>query len=352
MHAPAKGPKRRSLVGPDDHEGVVGGRSEWRAALRVMSFLLLTGMLLTVTDVVVNVGVRQVRTSTFGVFNAIVDGRINAALLITGSSRAMNHFDPRVLQAHTGLTAFNIGVNGSQTDMQVAVLETYLSHNRKPELVIHSLDSFAFVTSRDGIWFPAQYFPYLGERPIRDALNAVDPDSWKVRRIPLYGYAVDDMHLTWLTGLRGLAGLHPREDRHAGFAPRREAWSHEFARFREGRREVAFTIDPQGVKDFEQLLVLCRRRGVPVLLVYSPVYYEMQALETNRAQLFSLFQDLAERYEVPLWDYSGSAISRHKEYFVNSQHMNAEGAAAFSSELAIALKRSTLVTAPPERWSN
>ena len=72
-----------------------------------------------------NTGLRRIDTAAFGVFNRIVNGEINAEILVTGSSRALTHFDPRVISGSTGLSAFNIGINGSQTDMQVAVFKTY-----------------------------------------------------------------------------------------------------------------------------------------------------------------------------------------------------------------------------------
>jgi hypothetical protein len=69
----------------------------------------------------------------------------------------------------------------------------------------------------------------------------------------------------------------------------------------------------------------------------------MQALETNRREIFARFEELAARYGATLWDYSASTVSSRKEYFYNSQHLNAAGAAAFSDEFARALVASPLV---------
>jgi hypothetical protein len=317
--------------------------SERRGAVRILIFMCLTVVLLVATNYLVNAGLRRITTSSFGVFNRIVNGRINAAILVSGSSRALNHFDPRVIHDRTGLTTYNIGINGSQTDMQLAVLKTYLKHNAKPSLLVQSLDSFTFVTSRGGVWFPGQYLPYLKEDAIYQALSAVEPDTWKARYLPLYGYAVQDMNFTWLTGLAGLAGRNPREDRYFGFEPREAHWTNDFARFKaEKRAGVEFKIEPQGVRDFEALMGLCKELGIPVLLVYSPVYYEMQDLEVNRDEIFGRFKDVARRYGAALWDYRRSPISFRMGYFVNSQHLNAEGAAVFSTEFGDALAASGL----------
>jgi hypothetical protein len=314
------------------------------AAGRIAGFVCVALAAMFALNWLIDAGLRSVETSSFGVLNGIVDGRINAAVLITGSSRALNHYDPREITASTGRTAYNVGINGSQTDMQLAVLRTYLNHNVPPSLVIHNLDSFTFVTSRAGIAFPGDYVPYLNESPIYETLSTIDANWWKSRYLPLYGYAVYDMRLTWLIGLRRWLGLNPREVRFGGFEPRQRAWSEDFERFRRSHSNgVRFEVEPQGMLDFEELVALCQRRGIRLLLVYSPVYYEMQALELQRQAMFDQFRDIANRYGAQLWDYSQSSISFRREYFYNSQHLNANGAAVFSADLAKRLKDSDLL---------
>jgi len=319
-------------------------RTTGSGVMSLCGFLLLLIGTLTVTDRVVDVGLRRIDTAAFGVFNRIVGGQINSAILVTGSSRALTHFDPRSIERATGRTAYNIGINGSQIDMQVAVLKTYLKHNAKPQLLVHSLDSFTFVTSHGEVFFPGQYLPYLNEDDIYDALKRIDPNIWKAKYLPLYGYSVQDMNFTWAKGLAGVMGWNPAEDRYQGFQPRHARWTGDFERFKEGSRSgVRFEIEAAGVQQLEELLRLAQAQGIRVLLVYSPVYHEMQSLETNRHEIFARFRELAARYGATLWDYSESPVSLRKEYFYNSQHLNAEGAAVFSDEFARALAGSAFV---------
>ena len=282
--------------------------------VRLCGFLLLLAAALTVTGQLVDTGLRRTGTAAFGVFNRIVDGQINAAILVTGSSRALTHFDPRIIEHETGRTTYNIGINGSQIDMQVAVFKTYLRHNAKPSLLVHSLDSYTFVTSHGGVYFPGQYLPYLNEPDIYDALDRIDPDTWKAKYLPLYGYAVQDMNFTWAKGLGALLGWRPAEDRHLGFQPRHAMWTDDFERFKQSSHgAVRFEIEAAGIRQLDELLRLCQAERIPVLLVYSPVYSEMQALETNRGEIFARFGELAGRYGATLWDYSRSPVSSRKK---------------------------------------
>jgi hypothetical protein len=304
------------------------------SAVRVLVFAALFFTQAWVSDRAVSEGLRRIQTSSFGVSNRIMTGRVNADIVISGSSRAMVHYDPRIIESRTGLTAYNIGLNGSQTDLQLALLKAYLEHNSPPKLVVHNLDLFSFVTSRE-IYNPAQFLPYLAEKPIYAAIQGVYADAWKWKYVPLYGYAVEDMRFTWMLGLKGLLGFQPPEDHIKGYVPRNLPWTGDFEAFRAGNPHgVRFEIEPRGVRDLEELVDTCRRANIAVLLVYSPEYTEMQALEQNRDEVIGKFHEICNRFHVPLWDYSDSAISRDRSNFYNSQHLNASGAGAFSSLFA------------------
>jgi hypothetical protein len=304
------------------------------ALARVAAFFGLLLLFVLGMHALITSGLRRIRTSEFGAWNQMMDGNVNAQVVITGSSRAAVQYDPRTIEHTTGKTAFNLGRNGSQTDIQLAVLKSYLRHNRKPDVVIHNLDAFTFVTSRE-IFDPAQYVPYLDDPELYQALKAIDKNQWKSRYIPLYGYVAEDMNFTWMRGVQGFFGRSPAEDYFLGFNPRFREWGPEFDRYKEANKAgVSFDIEPAGLKVLEELAQVCKDNGIELIFVYSPEYVEMQSLEKNRPEIFARFRDLADRYNIPVWDYSQSALSSDRNNFYNSQHLNAGGAAVFSQDVA------------------
>jgi hypothetical protein len=54
----------------------------------------------------------------------------------------------------------------------------------------------------------------------------------------------------------------------------------------------------------------------------------------NRTEIFARFESLARQYGAQIVDFSESPISADQKYFYNSQHLNADGATAFSRALA------------------
>jgi hypothetical protein len=302
--------------------------------LRILAFFGLLALAAIGLDRTFTFGLRHIKTSEFGASNAIMSGRVNAQVVISGSSRALVHYDPRIIQTITGLSAFNLGRNAAQTDMQWAFLKAYLKHNAKPQVVIHNLDPYSFVLTRE-VFEPGQYLPYLNEEEIYKPLRQVDPSVWKWKYIPLYGYAVEDMRFTWVTAVKGLVGLNPQEDYFLGYNPRHLHWSGDFERYKSSiSAGVKIEIQPAAVKLLEDLVQTCQSQGIRVVLVFAPEYFEMQSLTLNRAEIFSRFQEIADRFKVPFWDYSQSELSRDRDLFYNSQHMNQEGATSFSSDIA------------------
>jgi hypothetical protein len=284
-------------------------------------------------------GLRRIPTGKYGVWNKVMRGQVNADLLICGSSRALVHYDPEILGQALGRRAFNLGRDGTLPDLQLAFLRAYLRHNKKPELVIQNLD-LTSLNRTTHIYQPAYYLPYLNDEDIWRALVSIQPSIWKkVRYIPLYGFNADDMQFTPITALGGLLRLGPPEDGHLGFQPKHVRWNQDFERFKLAYPEGDWSsVDPHGVEVLDELIRLCERDGIRILLVYSPEYYENYPLIRNRQAIMAQFHALAARHGVTFLDYSGTRITRDKRYFYNSQHLNAEGARLFSTDLAQWLK--------------
>lgn len=312
------------------------------ALLKLGGFFLLLILVCVATDHAIDGGLRRIRTSRFGGWNRVMQGEVNAQLVISGSSRAASHYDPRILRQRTGLTAFNIGRNGTQTDLQFAVLKAYLAHNRKPEVVIHNLDAFSFVTSRE-VYDSVLYVPYLNDDGLYRDLSRMQPELWRSRYIPLYGYVVADMSFSWLRGLGAWLGIMPREDFVDGFDPRAKAWTDEFRHFHAANPDgVRWEIEKKGIALLEEMAALCRQRGIKFVLVYSPEYIEMQKMTRNREEIFRRFREIASREQCLFLDFSSWRNSGDTRYFTNSQHLNAEGASRFSNDLALALNERLL----------
>lgn len=320
-----------------------------RDVLRLLAFLLIGALGAVGLQWGIHTGFRRITTGDFGITNQVVAGRLNAEIVISGSSRALTHYDASIIQNATGRRTFNLGLNGTQTDVQVAYLKTYLRKNAKPALVVHNLDPYAFATSRE-IYDVAKFMPYLDEPEIYAVVHRVYPHAWKWRYLPLYGYTVEDLRFTWIVGARAFLGFQPAETRVLGYQARHTPWTGDFDKFKASLTDgLPLEVDPQGIKDLNEITEVCRQHGVPLLFVFSPEYADMQPLWRNRREVFGVFSEIGAKAGVEIWDYSSSPICSQRDLFYNSQHLNATGATMFSQDLARRLAQSRWLTGATAR---
>jgi hypothetical protein len=276
-------------------------------------------------------GLRRYKRGNVGIVNKMMHGDIAAGVLISGSSRACFHYDPRAIAETAGLTVYNCGRNGTRLDEQLGFLKIYLTRNALPAYVIQNLDVMSLRESNE-ITDPKQYIGWLGVeeiyRPLRDRKVYFLAYRW----FPLLGLVRTGSMETALLGL--FAPYAGAGDEFDGYRPQELAWNSDFEKFK-ARNEagVRWDVSSRMVAALSELIETCRRRGIRIILVFSPEYFESQKYIMSRDEIFAAFTRIAERYAVPFWDYSADPMCYEQRLFYNSQHMNATGAALFSRSL-------------------
>ena len=87
----------------------------------------------------VDAGLRKSRNSYYASWNDLYNSKINADLLIMGSSRAEFHISPKILDSALSLNTYNLGLSAWHFDMQYARFRMYLQHNLKPRYIIQKI---------------------------------------------------------------------------------------------------------------------------------------------------------------------------------------------------------------------
>lgn len=70
----------------------------------------------------------------------ILEGKINKEILIFGSSRAQHDLYSDIIQDSLKRSAFNLGYRGCNIDFQLFLLKAVLKHNKKPKIIILTID--------------------------------------------------------------------------------------------------------------------------------------------------------------------------------------------------------------------
>lgn len=300
----------------------------------LFAFLLACLLLFCGLHAALVAGMRRIRSGMFGAFNRTAEGKVNADIVVTGSSRAAMAYDPAILKRATGLSAFNLGRIGALTNVHTGVLRFYLRHNRPPRVLIENVDLFSLNVT-DTLYDLPQYTPYLSDPGLYEALRRRYPAIWKARYLPFYGYIAGDTQFDHYLGLEALFGIQPEEDCKDGYYPRPLEWNDRFARFKATHKKTFdFHPQPGGIRDFQDFLSEAQSRGIPTILVVSPLYHEYLAMLRGQAELMAIYAGLARRHGAIFWDLSDlPPISGSTSYFFDYEHLNQRGAAAFSEAL-------------------
>ena len=301
------------------------------AAVRLVVFPLLFCLLCWPVQRILINGLKLCKSGELGTLNRVIAGGINAGIVVSGSSRAVYHFDPRIIGEYARQRTYNIGRDGTKMDEQLALLRTYLKHNQKPKYVIQNLDSFS-LRANDGVTDPLQYMAWLDEPDLYQNVLSHRFYFEIYRYLPLVGIIREGAVQPAIEGLFGVSAEAGTE--FSGYHPQKLVWNGEFDSFKKQHPTgVQWQIDEQSLNSLQHMVELCQREGIRLILVYSPEYVESQVLTKNRDEIFAVFRDLAAKFHVPFWDYSSDPMSRDRIYFYNSQHLNENGATLFSQKI-------------------
>ena len=121
-------------------------------------------------------------------WNHVNKGDIKADLAVFGSSRAMIHINPQILQDSLQMEAYNLGLNGSKFKMQYYRFLKYLQNNPHPKAIVWNLDTFSFSHINE-VFQPNQYVPFmLWNYKLYTYLYDYENNDWLNYVVPFYRY--------------------------------------------------------------------------------------------------------------------------------------------------------------------
>lgn len=313
--------------------------------IRFVSFVLLLLVLASLLDWLISYRYRQ-RTDLiageFVVWNDIYAGNIQTDYVIYGSSRAWVQFNPAQFIDSLGQTAYNLGVDGQNFQMQHLRHLELLRHNAAPKNIILSLDLFS-LEKNIYLYNETQYLPYqLFNTNFLKYRSQYVNHKPALHFIPLLRYA----------GRKQVIGeafekvvIDKNQIRIKGYMGQEREWTAEADTVLAQLQPFAIPIDDGMKLLFENFLQEMKRKQVNVVLVNPPEYVGGQGHITNRNEILAYYAAQAKRFGFPFLDYSGLPLCLEKTNFYNSSHLNARGATLFTAIFLQELKKEKAIHA-------
>ena len=290
-----------------------------------------------VLDVVLTKSLKRSRRSDYAVWNDLFNSKINSDIVIYGGSRAFAHFNPKIIEDSLGLNTYNLGINGHNFYMEYLRHKILLKYNKKPKLIILSLDYNTLQKGKD-LYNSKQFLPYLKDPDVRTATSTYNGFDYFDYHLPLIRYTGRTKEL----GYAMSSLVHPgskTSDYYKGHKGRTKQWSEGVDAILESTKKITISFDSATVILFESFIKETIKAGINLIFVYTPEQIKGQKFVLNRDQMFSLFHYFSDTYHIPFYDYSNDSICYNKQYFYNSAHLNAEGADLFTREFIKNLRK-------------
>ena len=159
----------------------------------------------------------------FGVLNKIKSGKINADILISGSSRSFKGINPKVIEEKTGLSCYNISSDGTSLEIQIPKLKMYLNYNKPPKFLIQDVGILGDNISGK-IYEPYKYLPYLDDDTLFKGLEKIDKNFWMHKYIPAFNlqYFNFDFYMILVSDLKN--SIQGKDKYTKGFYPDNSIW--------------------------------------------------------------------------------------------------------------------------------
>ena len=249
---------------------------------------------------------------------SLIQGKINADILVLGSSRAAHNILAEDIEKHTHSKTFNLGFRKTNVEFHLNLLRLYLSKNKKPKQLIYLADvPFMFdekaLVFRTDVFLPFVYYPEYKNLLIDKGelskmayfLNLARFSFHTATKLP----AVSIENFTTLQGSNPL----PLEN-YKGVGDH----------FVANKKAV---ISYRLIREFKELQKLCLAHQIEFYLVVPP---NNQPLDKEFIKYIQ--SDLFSTSKYYLYQLNYSTIDNC--YFYDESHLNKNGATVFTGELS------------------
>lgn len=288
--------------------------------------ILIFAVIIAVVDCLFGIACRYMNSHARGgdtLNNYVITKEQTAPVIIMGSSRAVHHYNPAILEDSLGLPVYNCGVDGNGIIFQYGRLKLMLERYA-PKVIVYDVCPPFDIAEGDNQRYIKGLKRWKDSSLLDSLLADVDPlESLKLKS-NLYRYNVDFLQMA-------MDNVHPMQNvTYNGFKPMDGVVNYE----PRDKNPEPVEWDSIKYKYFNKLLDLCQANNIKVVISYSPSYQLESSREMQR------MTELCARRGIPVIDmYAYKPVSENQSLFSDATHLNEQGADEFSGIFAESLKK-------------
>lgn len=250
-------------------------------------------------------------------------------ILILGSSRAVHHYDPSIIESTLGMSCYNAGEEGC------GIIPAYIRYKlvcnrKKPKIVLYEVSpAFDYLQDNDYSAYLGVMRQYTSYKEVYDMTTEFSDElEWLRLKSNLYcnnSKLVDNMK-----------DVLSSPDKHQGYTPLEGVLNPQKQSTMLPSSEKAFvSIDTKKMFYVKKLIKEIQRDSVKLFFSISPVY-EAHELPSDYGPIL----ELSKKYCIPIINnYWCSNIIGNNKLFYDRTHLNHNGAEYYSKIVAQQLNK-------------
>ena len=246
-----------------------------------------------------------------------------ADIVIFGSSRAVNLFDPNVFEKEMKMTCYNAGRVGEPIFYHYAVLKSVLQRY-KPKMIVLSFDAGNFSIKQEAYDRLAVLMPYYNTHPELRSIAELKGPHEKVKLVSnMYPY--NSLLLSMITGNSSYG--KKRYNSPNGFFPIKRTFAGPLPTFNYSTEKELDSIKINTYRDF---IKDCISSNIQLVIVCPP--YMINSIGTDASIIEG--KKVAQEYNISFLDYTKDTFfTKRMALFADFRHLNEKGVEIFSNRV-------------------
>jgi hypothetical protein len=302
-----------------------------RFLTKIAIFLVVAYMIALGLDAMISHGLDNSAGHPHQAWREMRSGNYASDIVIMGTSRALEHYDPYIIDSITGLQSYNLGMGGYGINVQLMKYKYYCQYNHLPKYLIYDVDYIPLVINHAPHKHQSeQFLPLFYDGAIRKDLMNVGY-SWIDAYMPMaryWGYQTYSKRgLFECLNLKHYC-VFPS---YKGHTPDPDEWDLSRLQFTDS---IPSNVDKEAKVLFRDFVQDCQKNGVQLIFVTSPVYYRYVEMSGEWNHYIAWYDSIAEANNIPYLNYTDDPMCRDSLMFNAGVHLTPQGTKIWSEILS------------------
>lgn len=251
--------------------------------------------------------------------NEYIANKVDAPILIFGSSRAIHHYVPKIFRDSLGMDCYNCGQDGMGIILFYGRYKM-ITQRYIPKVIVYDVLSGFDLEQGDNYSYIGWLKPYYDIPGIDSIFWKITPNERVKMCSQLYRYNGKILQML-------LDNIKKTKEDESGYRPAFGTMAYEPQKNTDDR---LICLDSIKLYYWEKFIAECHKNGTELIFALSPFYGGNNSVRLKYAAIF----DFSKKYGIPVINhYNDSDIINQKDLFMDSFHMNYKGAEMYSKKI-------------------